>query len=213
MGWKLAIVVAPLQGRDLQAAVDDLYGAPQILEPSDRAVREAIHPDGEARYALAHDGLAYVFDWSLVTRALDKPIPVKSRLWTFALHSVVNLYGFSVQEGGAYLRCRSGSADDGIIADFGAPTPLERTLVAAQASPNEEPDAWQAWCDDHATFGGEEEMAHDTLGEEVVLGLLEDLTTFRLDQSSPAATAFNEARVMTLVPTKSKSLLGRLFGP
>lgn len=212
MGWKLAIVVVALADRDLQAAVDHIYGTPQHLEPSDVAVRDAIHPDGDARYAIAHEGFAYIFDWALVTRALDKPIPVKTRLWTFALHSVVNLYGFSTQDAGVYERCRAGSSDDGILADFGAASPLERTLVSAQAHPNEEPDAWQAWCDDHSTFGDDEPMKHDTLGEEVVLGLFEDLTGLRLDLHAPATIAFMESRVTTLSADKPKSLLGRIFG-
>jgi len=46
------------------------------------------------------------------------------------LHSVVNLWGYSLFSEGRLVRCASGSADDGVIADFGEPLPEEQPLLA-----------------------------------------------------------------------------------
>jgi hypothetical protein len=46
------------------------------------------------------------------------------------LHSVVNLWGYSLFSEGRLIRCASGSAEDGVIADFGEPLPEEQSLLA-----------------------------------------------------------------------------------
>ena len=45
MGWKLAVVISKLDGRELGALVDEIYGAPQILTPSDISTDRALYPD------------------------------------------------------------------------------------------------------------------------------------------------------------------------
>jgi len=46
------------------------------------------------------------------------------------LHSVVNLWGYSLFSEGRLVRCATGASDDGVIADFGEPLPEERPLLA-----------------------------------------------------------------------------------
>jgi hypothetical protein len=46
------------------------------------------------------------------------------------LHSVVNLWGYSVYNNGRLLRSAAGASDDGIIVDEGAPLPEESRILA-----------------------------------------------------------------------------------
>ena len=54
----------------------------------------------------------------------------KGQVLAIMLHSVVNLWGYSLFSEGRLIRCASGSADDGVIADFGEPLPEEQPLLA-----------------------------------------------------------------------------------
>lgn len=49
------------------------------------------------------------------------------------LHSVVNLWGYSLYAGGKLRRSAAGASDDGIIANEGAPLPEERRVLDACA--------------------------------------------------------------------------------
>ena len=212
MGWKLAVVISKLERRTLGAFVDEVYGAPQTLMPSDVAVDRALYPPKLGhRYALAHDGFGWIVDWKLIDRTFKKPLPVKTPVWTFGLHSVVNWYGFSAQNNGAFLRSRSGEADNGIVVDIGTPSATERALVAACGKPGQEALAWDTWCDAQKSFDGVyEHTTHDSIGEEVVFGLLNEVVGFGLDIDSPALDAFLTAGVMTIERAKGKSIFSWL---
>lgn len=214
MGWKIATLVTPLD-RDLQAIADEIYGAPQRLEQTDLPASRAAYPKNTRdRYALAHDGFAWFFDWNGIERRFHNPLPIARTVWTFSLHSVTNGYGFSLQKKGAFVRSRMGSADSGIEVEVGEPFPTERALVTAEAKPGQEEQAWAAWRDADESFDGTEfgDLTHDTIAEEIVLGLMQEATTLRLDRDTPATTAFEVSRVMQLSPLKPKSLLDRLLG-
>jgi hypothetical protein len=208
MGWKLAVVVAPLEGRALEDFVDEIYGGPQTLAPSDVCADAALYPDDQAeRFALAHEGMGWVFDWDLITRAFARPLPIKGRAFAFVLHSVVNWYGFAELKNGAYLRCRAGDSDNGIMIEEGEPSVEEAALVTAFAKPGEEVTAaWATWIGARASFDGVyENMTHDGMGEDVVFGLMQHALGFRLDHDAPACDAFREARVMRIMtPPKRK---------
>jgi hypothetical protein len=210
MGWKLAVVIARLEGRALGPFVDEIYDAPQTLAPCDVSTSQALYPDKlSERYALAHDGFGWVFDWKLTERALTAPVPINRPVWSFILHSVVNAYGFAAQADAKFVRCRTGDSDGGVTVDVGTPSPAERTLVAACGKPGQEALAWSTWTDASKSFDGVyEDTTHDGMGEEIVFGLMNDLLGFRLDRDSPAADEFVNARVMRIERPKGKSLFG-----
>ena len=49
---------------------------------------------------------------------------------TFALHSVVNLWGYSVVKNGEKLRVRAGSSEGGILIEFGEMMEVEKELFS-----------------------------------------------------------------------------------
>jgi hypothetical protein len=213
MGWKLPIVMTRAEGRTLQSFVDDAYCASKTLHTSTKPVHDALNPGLFEAFALTHGGFHWIFDWRLSERSFKHPVPVKYPVWVFFLHSVVNGYGFSSQNNGMISRSRLGNgSDDQIVVDLGTPTQTERTLVARFASPGEEAAAWHAWCHTSTSFEGriEEYTTHDLIGEDVVFGLLEELTGFRMDTDSPEVNRFESALVMQI--EKPPGLLARIFG-
>jgi hypothetical protein len=198
MGWKLAVVISPFGGRDLQSFVDEIYGRPQPLTPCDLRAGRAFFPTEHKRgefYALSHEGFGWIFDWKTIERTFQVPLPTRMPTWTFALHSVVNGYGFSAQRDGAIVRARSGSSD-GIDINFGTPSAAERALVGACGKSGQEALAWETWLDDSKSFDGAYEgITHDLIGEPVVFGLINELVGFRIDEESPATSAFEDAPV------------------
>jgi hypothetical protein len=46
------------------------------------------------------------------------------------LHSVVNMWGYSLYKSGKLVRSAAGAADDGLIVDFGTPLPEETEILA-----------------------------------------------------------------------------------
>lgn len=203
MGWKIAAAIARSEGQTLQQYVDAVYGTRKVLKQCEKSAGEASYPGLTQGFAMTHAGFHWAFDWRLVgglTRT-PAPLPVKFRVWTFALHSVTNGYGFSVQDNGVFVRVRSGAGDDDTIdADLGAPSPAERTLVTGFAKPGEEAKAWRVWSNTGLSFEDRHgnETTHDLMGEEVVFGLMNELAGFRIDEESPAADAFLAARVMEI---------------
>lgn len=204
MGWKLAVVIARLETRSLANFVDEIYGAPQHLAASEIPVEDAYDPSPiSQRFALEYRGRGWVFDRALVENSFASPLSVPFLLWTFGLNSFNNWYGFTVQENGARVRCRSGSSDKGITDDFGTPSELERQLVKACAKPGNETQAIDAWTHASKSFAGPDgETTHDVIGESVVFGLIAGVTGFRIDMFTPETSAFMNARVMKVAPHK-----------
>ena len=213
MGWRLAVAISRLGGRDLSDLIDEIYGSPQQLLPSEISAAQALYPRNRRnRYALAYEGFGWIFDWKLFPHVLKRPLPIKPLLSTFVLQSTVNWYGFSIQEDGAFLRCREGDTDNGITNDDGTPSAAERALVAAQGKPEQGSLAWNAWCDASTSFDGTfDSVRHDVMGEGVVFGLMKELVGFRLDEASPHEAAFMSTPVLSIMKSRPKTAISWLF--
>lgn len=211
MGWKIAAAVARAEGQTLQHFVDAVYGGPRLLRQSDKTADSGMYPGLTEGFAMTHGGFHWAFDWRLADGVT--PLPVKFPVWTFALHSVTNGYGFSVQTNGAFDRLRSGAGDDDSIGiDDGTPSPVERTLVTSFAAPGEEDEAWRVWTHTESSFTDRrgDFTTHDLMGEEVVFGLMKALTGFRIDEDGPATDAFLSAKVSEVV--RPQGFFSRLLG-
>ncbi|MBS2036841.1 hypothetical protein JST97_17755 [bacterium] len=128
MGWKLNILARPQQpGDDLEAIARCLGfdGQPceQIL------LERALHPAPGVALAFWNHHLI-VLSSSLVEPLLHSPQPSASaratlqllgphRVLVATLHSVTNLYGFALFQGGELIRGRVGAADEGLIWQHG----------------------------------------------------------------------------------------------
>jgi hypothetical protein len=209
------MIVSKLGGRSLDEFVADVYGKPQTLAPSGVAVDSALYPeDWKNRYALAFNDRGWVFDWLLVEQSFDKPLPTRAPTWTFGLHSVVNFYGFALQEKGKFVRSRSGSGEKGELAEIGEPLAAERRIVASCAKPGHEAAAWAAWCDAEKTFLSEyDEATHDQIGEDVIMQMIEEAVGFRIDTDNALGNQFAESPVLAIQKERrfASPLLG-LFG-
>ena len=212
MGWKIAAIVLPAAGRPLQACVDAAFGKPQQLRTCAKTAGNAIYPRLSERFALSFGGFNWIFNWGLVERAFKTPLPFDGTVWTFALHSVTNGYGFALQEGGKIVRARSGAGDnDTIDVEVGEPLHEERSLVATFAAEGQEDESWTAWCNTGVTFDGKyENMTHDGMGEEVVFGLMKAFTGFRIDEESVTVDAFCATPALEVV--RAGGILSNLFG-
>lgn len=212
MGWKLATVVTRAEGITLQAFVDAAYGPGRTLRASDKVADKAMNPELLRRYAMTFGGFHWIFDWGLVDRVADKPVPIAAKVWAFGLHSVVNGYSFSVQENGKIIRARNGDGSDARISlDIGVPSATERALVAKFADAAQQDEAWHVWTHADATFDGVYEgMTHDHMGEDVVFGLLAEATGVDIMFGEGTFEAFAATPVMEIV--RPPGLLARLFG-
>ena len=223
MGWKLAVVVVPLEERALADVVSEIYQRRETLSRTEVDMLQALNPSRGQRYAIAHDRFAWICDWKVVERSFKSPLAVHTA-HSFMLLSTVNSYGFATARDGKFLRNRQGEADNGITVDIGTPTECERALVSRDAKPGQEDAAWQAWTNAEKTFDTQHEITdaqgirqtvifdaitHDSIGESIVLGLMGELVGFRFDVDSPALEAFWAAPVMRLEPAK-RSIFGWL---
>lgn len=67
-------------------------------------------------------------DAEAFSKALIKLYP-KGEILCLMLHSVVNLWGYCFYRGGELIRSAAGSADDGLLVDFGEPLPEENIIL------------------------------------------------------------------------------------
>lgn len=96
----------------------------------------------------------------------------ESEICFIILHSVINLWGYSVSRGGQRLRIRAGSADDGTFIDEGEPLPEELDLL----SQSHLTDSGQR------VYGeGEDQMTEDQVGEEFAFNICKRYFGTRLD--------------------------------
>jgi hypothetical protein len=104
------------------------------------------------------------------------------------LHSVVNLWGYSVYANGKLVRSAAGAADDGLIVDLGATLPEEAEILARCPI---------------------ERIDEEGLGEELVFEVARRVFGNRIDAFDELPLQMSEYKRK---PNRSKSLLRRLLG-
>jgi len=93
-----------------------------------------------------------------------------SEICAVILHSVVNLWGYSIIKNGRKIRARAGSADDRTFLEFGEPIESERELLAHSElnSDGERVYVFEDFPD--------EELSEDQVGEEFVFEMFKKYT-------------------------------------
>ncbi len=177
MGWKTSAIL-----------IDGIYDGPTTellaklglgnrIAAGTVTVEEAFYPEG--LFVGTHKGSTVIFEdeipfhvmegraEELVAR-LTETFPGKS-FAAVVLHSATNLYGLAYYENGERLRIISGSADDGIYNDEGAPLPAEIRALEGKTETTKS-DGTLVYVDQMG-----EEWLHDHLGEERVFHLMYEL--------------------------------------
>lgn len=206
MGWKLAIVVMPLNGRSPEAAISDFYGEVVSVEQTVLSVEEVLYPDDDKiAYACANNDQLWVFNWRLVMDVLENGYAGKEDAGFFLLQSTTNLYGFAVYKNCVEIRRRAGSSDDGFYADNGDLLEAEQKGIEEIREEVSLNDALAAWKDPEITAeSADDELTHDVMGENIVFSLMMAETGIRFDITSDEGDAFFEKPVLKVSGRKKR---------
>ncbi|WP_028981422.1 DUF6928 family protein [Sporocytophaga myxococcoides] len=140
MGWKAsAIIVHSGKETDHKSLLTEL-GFSNLSKIKARTVEEVINPNDNEVYIGRYKN-------NLIICAPDMPMSFfeetpghaekilidkfpGAEICAIVLHSVVNLWGYSVTKDGQKIRARAGSADDGTFVEFGEPLKEELELLS-----------------------------------------------------------------------------------
>ncbi|MEL6370490.1 MAG: hypothetical protein AAFR03_07205 [Pseudomonadota bacterium] len=208
MGFKISILLIPLNERSLAEVVKSVYGKGAHLEQCSETVETALYPDDQKKaYACEEGGNVWIFDWVLVPSAVDSNKILVPDAGLFYLHSVTNGYAFMILKDGDIVRRRFGGSDEGIAYDEGDLLDSELKAITEAGGNFEEMKA--AWLNDEVTIEtADYEHAHDTLGEEMVFAVLEDKSAIHLSKVNERSERFYDQSVFEI---RKPSFLSRLL--
>lgn len=140
MGWKASTIIVH---RPTQVDVNTLLkelGFQNLKKIEDAPFEIAINPDDNKVYIGSYlDNLLictqeipmqfFEDNETQTEKTLNRIFP-DSEICSIILHSVVNLWGYSVTKNGQKIRARAGSADDGTFVNIGEPLEEEKELLS-----------------------------------------------------------------------------------
>lgn len=140
MGWKASIIVIDNKNEFNHLELLKDLGFKNVSESEDLTLEETINPeDGKIYFGeynncliICTSELPLTFlgeELSEVEKILFKYFP-NSEICSLNLHSVVNLWGFSIAKNNKKLRVAAGSADSGTMIYFGEPVKEELELLS-----------------------------------------------------------------------------------
>ena len=146
MGWKASMIVV---NSDNEVDKNDLLESLECYELEkidDQYLDSIMNPDDGEIYIGKYNGntilcvqdLPLTFMDENISRTesiLSKYFP-DTEIASFVLHSVVNLWGYSISKNGEKMRVRAGSAEGGQIVEHGSPLKEEEALFS-QSRTNE----------------------------------------------------------------------------
>jgi hypothetical protein len=140
MGWKASVIIVdkPNRGADEQLLVD--LGFQNLSKIGEETFDSVINPDDNKVYIGTYkDNLLICVpelpmeffndSETAFERTVMHTFPT-SEICAIILHSVVNLWGYAVIKEGKKIRARAGSAEDGIITEYGEPLEEEKELLS-----------------------------------------------------------------------------------
>jgi len=139
MGWKAsALLINPCGEINSEELLTDL-GFAKLTKIKDETFDAAINPSGKKVYIGKYKDTLIITTANLPTTFLaENTTPTEklliskfpdSEICAIVLHSVVNLWGYSVIKNGQKIRARAGSADDGTTLEYGEPLEEEKELL------------------------------------------------------------------------------------
>ncbi|MEO1102151.1 MAG: hypothetical protein AAFW98_00215 [Pseudomonadota bacterium] len=175
MGWQLSTVATPLEGRPLAEVAGAVIGRRVELEPGRP---DNLFMPGDGLWAVSAGERAWLFSETVFDDFVSRRINPQREMAGFALHSVVNAYGFALWREDGFVRRRFGAAPTGalarsVILDDGAMLPEE--IEAVRALGRDDRDIASAeiaeaiWREPRII---EEPVDHSLLGDTVVFAML-----------------------------------------
>lgn len=140
MGWKTSMIFANSEKEvDLDALFASM-GIYQLTKVDSELFDLVMNPKDEKIYIGKHNGNTIICMQDIPLESLDIRMSRaetalseafdNADVVTFVLHSVVNLWGYSVVENGKKIRVRAGSSDGGTMIEFGDILPEEKGLMS-----------------------------------------------------------------------------------
>jgi len=140
MGWKASVIlINPCTEVNFEELLSDL-GFAGLKKIDDQPFDAVINPSGKKVYIGTYKNTLIITTPNLpATFLADCISPAEevliskfpdSEICAIVLHSVVNLWGYSVIKNGQKLRARTGSADDGTTLEYGEPLEQEKELLS-----------------------------------------------------------------------------------
>lgn len=140
MGWKASTIIInkPTQV-DNETLLQEL-GLENLTRIEDEPFEVAINPDYNRVYIGTYKDnllicvpdipMQFFDDTETETEKTLNRIFPNSEICSIILHSVVNLWGYSVSKNGQKIRARTGSSDDGTFVELGEPLDEEKELLS-----------------------------------------------------------------------------------
>lgn len=140
MGWKASTIIIHKPTQVDHVNLLQALGFANLTKIDDEPFESVINPDDDTVYVGTYkDNLLicapdipmqfFEDEVSHVEKTLIEHFPT-SEICSIILHSVVNLWGFSVIQNGQKIRVKAGSADDGTFVDVGEPLEEEKDLLS-----------------------------------------------------------------------------------
>lgn len=140
MGWKASTIVITKPSHINNEELLTKLGLKNLTKIQDEPFEVAIYPKDNTAYIGTYKNNLIICEPKLpmqffedneteIEKILVNEFPT-SEICSIVLHSVVNLWGYSIIKNGKKLRARAGSFDDGTFVEIGEPLDEEKELLS-----------------------------------------------------------------------------------
>lgn len=140
MGWKTSMIIVNSENEFNTNELFESLGYYELKTIDKQYFESIMNPDDDKIYIGEYNGNTIICMQDLPLESLDNTVSRAEKILstifpntdiiTFALHSVVNLWGYSIVNNGKKLRVRAGSAEGGTIVEFGEVMEEEKELFS-----------------------------------------------------------------------------------
>lgn len=140
MGWKTSIIIVNSKNEFDKNELFESLGYYELKSVDNQYFESIMNPDDDKIYIGKYNGNTIICMQDLPLESLDKTVSRAEKMLsnkfpnidivTFALHSVVNLWGYSIVNNGKKLRVRAGSSEGGTMVEFGKILEEEKELFS-----------------------------------------------------------------------------------
>lgn len=140
MGWKASFVIIKNPSRRADQQLLDELGFNHLHKIDDKRFGDVIDPNSHSVFLGSYQDNIIVCNAEIPSQLIQHnqtnleqrliQLFPKSEICAIVLHSVVNLWGYSIIVNGQKVRARAGCSDDGTYIEFGAPLDEEMELLS-----------------------------------------------------------------------------------
>ncbi|WP_452224407.1 DUF6928 family protein [Lacinutrix chionoecetis] len=187
MGWKLSAIFINTNKQIDEIELFQNLGFENVKPIASKAFEEILNPVEGELYIGSYKGTTILcipaLPYSFLEEGLKQEEVVlvnafpDTEISGLMLHSVVNFYGYTLIKNGEKIRVKGGSADDGVVVDFGPPL-QEEIAILKKSKLNADGDRIYR-LDDYP----DEDFTEDQLGENFVFELSERYIGETLDSA------------------------------